>query len=179
MVAGESIDSVRLSEQERRIVIKGAWIAAGKPNPATWVGCDGLAARIVKDSRRLFKGPVRAVTDVVIPTLRECAVADNAGRDYNGERRAGSGGHNKKMRAEDWATDDALAAGEAVWPTMRSERIIEDFDRWPTSIQGIVDLDGVVFEPKKASGQRKQRALLGPLSPSAAAAEAKSYERFG
>ena len=30
MVTGESTDSVRLSEQERRIAIKAAWIAAGK-----------------------------------------------------------------------------------------------------------------------------------------------------
>ena len=46
MVTGESTDSVRLSEQERRIAIKAAWIAAGKPNPATWTGHDSIGHAI-------------------------------------------------------------------------------------------------------------------------------------
>jgi len=46
---------------------------------------------------------------------------------------------------------------ERVWPTILSKRIIEDFDRWPTSIQGIVDIDGCVFEPEKGSGAEAAR----------------------
>ena len=55
---------------------------------------------------------------------------------------------------------------ERVWQTIRPERTIQDFDKWPGSMQAIVDNDGRVVEPEKASGQRQQRAYLGgPSTP--------------
>ena len=67
-----------------------------------------------------------------------------------------------------------------VWETaVTSERIIQDLDRWPKSIQAIVDNQGMVVEKKKAAGHRRARAYLGAMHPDAEKAQAIADSRFG
>ena len=73
----------------------------------------GLARSIFRRNRNLFKA--NSVAKTIMPVLRACAVSDFLGEDYDaGFRRKGSGGHNKKMRIEDAAFDNAMAAGVAA-----------------------------------------------------------------
>ena len=109
----DALEGVQVSEVDRRICIKCAWVAAGRPGAASWSGRDGLAARILQDNAGLFRGR-NAVQNVIMPTLRACSVANDTGRDYSGARQAGSGGSNAKFRVVDAPHDEALAVGMAA-----------------------------------------------------------------
>ena len=103
-------DGVVVSEMERRIAIKTLWVAAGKPKAAEWQGHGGLVPQIVE---RLspFVLSEKHGSKVVLAVLKRCAELDRKNQDYDGRRKPGSGGHNKKMVVEDCLTDDAMAIG--------------------------------------------------------------------
>ena len=106
----ELLEGVTLSERERRNFIKGTFVSAGKPNAATFGGRDGLANKIKRDNPILFPNP-NSTQDIILPVLKACAMAEADGVDYNGQRKIGSGGKNKKMDIADRGHDNALSAG--------------------------------------------------------------------
>ena len=59
------------------------------------------------------------------------------------------------------------------------ERIIQDLDRWPKSIQAIVDNQGMLVEKQKASGHRRSRGYRGRMHIDAANALEQSDAKFG
>ena len=85
-------------------------MSAGRPPASTFLEPDGIANHIKKTHPRIYTGK-KAKRDVILPTLRKCAIAHEAGLDYDGSRAPGSGGHNKKMDVKDCSHDDAMAVG--------------------------------------------------------------------
>lgn len=105
--------SVTVSEFERRVSIKALWVAAGKPPGDQWGGRDSTVAWIMQTlcPRVLTK---RYGPELVREVLRRCAVAESKSENYDCERKAGSGGHNRKMDVANCLTDDAMAIGMAA-----------------------------------------------------------------
>lgn len=105
--------SVVVSEYERRVAIKALWVAAGRPAEGDWGGRDGTVAWIMSTlcPRVLTQ---RCGPELVREVLRRCAVAESKSEDYDCQRKAGSGGHNRKMDVANCLTDDAMAIGMAA-----------------------------------------------------------------
>lgn len=104
---------MQVSPQERRVYIKCAYVAAGKPNAAAFIdGRDGLAYQIMRKNRRLF--PSRnSVQNIILPVLKALAAAEESDMDYDGSRQSGSGGHNRKMDIANARFDNSMAVGVA------------------------------------------------------------------
>ena len=104
---------VKVSQAERRTCIKVLWVAHGKPLPAEWNGPDGTVSSIVKTlTPHVFPPRAKASGDTVRRVLTDLAQADEAGKDCDVSlRRAGSGGHNKKMDIKFCRSDKGMAIG--------------------------------------------------------------------
>ena len=108
---GADKDGVQVSEASKRDFVKSLWISCGKPQPCQWrQPGDGTISYIVGVMHpNVLKGSKDRARRYVADKLAVLCTADDAGIDLDIRgRKPGSGGHNRKMRAEDCSHDIAL-----------------------------------------------------------------------